>query len=186
MAKLVPGVVSTANFSAGGVNGIANLFVNGNRGTSNQLTINGIGDIDTGSNGSRNVTVSIDSMVEFEVLTGQYQAEYGRNAGAQIALVTKSGTSEFHGGGYIYHRHEDLNADTFIENVRGLSRTLYRYNDSGFTIGGPVTSPSVNPDEKQSLLFLEPGVAGATESQRHEKCACSGGAGAAWKVRPIV
>jgi hypothetical protein len=74
MAKLVPGVVSTANFSVGGVNGLANIFVNGNRGASNQLTINGIGDIDTGSNGSQNVTVSIDSMAEFKVLTGQYQA----------------------------------------------------------------------------------------------------------------
>jgi hypothetical protein len=154
MAKLVPGVVSTANFSVGGVNGLANIFVNGNRGTSNQLTINGIGDIDTGSNGSQNVTVSIDSMAEFKVLTGQYQAEYGRNAGAQIALVTKSGTSEFHGSGYIYHRHDDLNADTFINNVRGLPRTLYRYNDPGYTIGGPVFIPHLLTRTKNKLFFF--------------------------------
>jgi hypothetical protein len=128
--------------------------VNGNRGTSNQLTINGIGDIDTGSNGSQNVTVSIDSMAEFKVLTGQYQAEYGRNAGAQIALVTKSGTSEFHGSGYIYHRHDDLNADTFINNVRGLPRTLYRYNDPGYTIGGPVFIPHLLTRTKNKLFFF--------------------------------
>ena len=89
MAKLIPGVLSTASFSVGGVGCLANVFVNGNRGTSNQLTINGIGDIDTGANGSQNVTVSIDSMAEFKVLTGEHQAEYGRNAGAQIALVTE-------------------------------------------------------------------------------------------------
>jgi hypothetical protein len=154
MAKLVPGVVSTANFSVGGVGGLANIFVNGNRGTSNQLTINGIGDIDTGANGSQNVTVSIDSMAEFKVLTGQYQAEYGRNAGAQIALVTKSGTSEFHGSGYIYHRHDDLNADTFINNVRGLPRTLYRYNDPGYTIGGPVYIPHLFTRMKNKLFFF--------------------------------
>ncbi len=198
MAKLVPGVVSTANFSVGGVNGIANLFVNCNRGTSNQLTINGIGNIDTGSNGSQNVTVSIDSTAEFKVLTGQYQAEYGRNASAQIALVTKSGTSDFHGSGYIYHRHEDLNADTFINSVRGLPRTLYRYNNPGlsriYDRRPGAHSPSVNLNEQEGLLFLEPGVAGATESQRPEKCDCSDGAGAAGKFsqsadnnnRPLV
>ena len=137
MAKLVPGVVSTANVSVGGVGGLSGLFVNGNRGTMNQLTINGIGDIDTGADGSQNVTVSIDSMAEFKVLTGQYQAEYGRNAGGQIAMVTKSGTDRFHGSGYIYHRHDDLNANTFINNVRGLPRTLYRYNDPGIPSAAP-------------------------------------------------
>lgn len=154
MAKLIPGVVSTANFSVGGVGGLANVFVNGNRGTSNQLTINGIGDVDTGANNSQNVTVSIDSMAEFKVLTGQYQAEYGRNAGAQIALVTKSGSDEFHGSGYIYHRHDDLNADSFINNVRGLPRTLYRYNDPGYTIGGPAYIPHLFTKTKGKLFFF--------------------------------
>jgi hypothetical protein len=131
MAKLIPGVVDTANFSVGGVGGLSGLQVNGNRGTENQLTINGIGDIDTGANGSQNVTVSLDSMAEFKILTGTYQAEYGRNAGAQISLVTKSGTDQFHGSGYFYHRHDDLNANTFLNNVRGLPRNLFRFNDPG-------------------------------------------------------
>src|SRR5258707_452522 len=107
LAKLIPGVVDTANFSVGGVGGLSGLQVNGSRGTENQLTINGIGDIDTGANGSQNVTVSMDSYAEFKILTGTYQAEYGRNAGAQISLVTKSGTDQFHGSGYFYHRHDD-------------------------------------------------------------------------------
>ena len=154
MAKLVPGVVSTANVSVGGVGGLGNVYVNGNRGTMNQLTINGIGDIDTGADGSQNVTVSIDSMAEFKVLTGQYQAEYGRNAGGQIAMVTKSGTDRFHGSGYIYHRHDDLNANTFINNARGLSRTLYRYNDPGYTIGGPVYIPKILPQVRNRLFFF--------------------------------
>lgn len=152
LAKLVPGVVSTANFSVGGVGGLSGLQVNGSRGTENQLTINGIGDIDTGANGSQNVTVSLDSTAEFKILTGTYQAEYGRNAGAQISMVTKSGTNEFHGSGYWYHRHEDLNANTWLNNVRGLPRNLFRFNNPGYTIGGPIILPKVHT--KNNLFFF--------------------------------
>jgi hypothetical protein len=154
MAKLIPGVFSVANVAVGGSGGLSSVYVNGNRGTMNQLTINGIGDIDTGADGSQNVTVSTDSIAEFKVLTGQYQAEYGRNAGGQIAMVTKSGTDAFHGSGYIYHRHDDLNADTFINNARGLQRTLYRYNDPGYTIGGPVYIPKLFEKTKNKLFFF--------------------------------
>jgi hypothetical protein len=155
LAKLIPGVVSTANVAAGGVGGLSGLQVNGNRGTSNQLTINGVSDIDTGANGSQNVTISQDSMAEFKILTGTYQAEYGRNAGAQISLVTKSGTSEFHGSGYWYHRHEDLNANTYINIVRGLQRPLFRYNDPGYTIGGPVMIPKILPKNKVFFFWSQ-------------------------------
>jgi hypothetical protein len=154
LAKLAPGVVASGNFAVGGLGGLSGLQVNGNRGTMNQLTINGIGDIDTGSDGSQNVAISMDSMAEFKILTGMYQAEYGRNAGAQIALVTKSGSSDFHGSGYWYHRHDDLNANTFINNVRGLPRNLYRYNDPGYTIGGPVYIPKLLHATKDKLFFF--------------------------------
>jgi len=154
MAKLIPGVVDTGNFSVGGVGGLSGLQVNGSRGTENQLMINGIGDIDTGANGSQNVTVSLDSMAEFKILTGTYQAEYGRNAGAQISLVTKSGTDQFHGSGYYYHRHDDLNANTFLNNVRGLPRNLFRFNDPGYTIGGPVYIPKLLHATKDKLFFF--------------------------------
>ena len=153
MAKFIPGVFSIGNFAVGGVGGLSSVFVNGNRGTSNQLTINGIGDIDTGADNSQNVTVSTDSIAEFKVLTGQYQAEYGRNAGGQIAMVTKSGTGQLHGSGYFYHRNDSLNADTFINNARGLQRTLYRYNDPGYTVGGPVIIPKLLKNKNKVFFF---------------------------------
>src|SRR5690348_7239768 len=149
LAKLIPGVVSTANFSIGGIGGLGNLNVNGERGSQNQLTINGIGAVDTGNNGQQSAVLSMDSVSEFKMITGTYQAEYGRSIGAQISLVTKSGTDDFHGSGYWYHRHDSLNANTFLNNARpsfGLSyipRTLFRYNDPGYTIGGPIYIPKV-------------------------------------------
>jgi Carboxypeptidase regulatory-like domain/TonB-dependent Receptor Plug Domain len=153
MAKLIPGVVATGNFQVGGTGGLSGVQANGSRGTSNQATINGIGNVDTGSNGGQNVSISLDSMAEFKILTGTYQAEYGRNAGAQVSMVTKSGTDQFHGSAYFYHRHDDLNANTWINNAKGISRNLYRYNDPGFTIGGPAYIPKILPVKNKLFFF---------------------------------
>ena len=147
LAKLIPGVQFTtgASYAVGNAaNGANNFTANGTRPSQNQVTLNGIGNVDTGNNGGMNASVSNDSIAEFKVLTGAYQAEYGRSAGAQIQLVTKSGTSQFHGSGYLYHRNEGMNANTYLNNIRpqfGLTATpkpLFRYNDPGYTIGGPV------------------------------------------------
>jgi hypothetical protein len=147
LAKLIPGVQFTtgASYAVGNAaTGANNFTANGARPSQNQVTLNGIGDVDTGNNGGLNASVSNDSIAEFKVLTGSYQAEYGRSAGAQIQLVTKSGTSQFHGSGYLYHRNEGLNANTYLNNIRpqfGLNVTpkpLFRYNDPGYTIGGPI------------------------------------------------
>jgi hypothetical protein len=146
MAKLVPGVNFTTgtSYAVGNSGTGANTFaVNGARPSQNQLSINGIGNVDTGNNGGMNVSVSIDSIAEFKMLTSSYQAEYGRSVGAQIELVTKGGSDAFHGSGYWYHRNEGLNANTFLNNVRGLAKPLFRYNDPGYTIGGPVFIPKV-------------------------------------------
>src|SRR3984957_4727123 len=157
MAKLVPGVQFTTGTSyaiGSSSNGANDFTVNGARPSQNQLSINGIGNVDTGNNGGMNVAVSIDSIAEFKILTGDYQAEYGRSVGGQINMVTKSGTDQFHGSGYWYHRNEGLNANTFINNARGLAKPLFRYNDPGYTIGGPVYIPHVFERERHKLFFF--------------------------------
>lgn len=85
LVKTVPGVVSTVNLETAGPGGLASVSANGVRVNSNQLTINGISNVDTGSNGSVNATVSLDSVQEFRILAGVYQAEFGRSMGAQIS-----------------------------------------------------------------------------------------------------
>jgi outer membrane receptor protein involved in Fe transport len=157
MAKLVPGVSFSpgSNYAVGNSGTGANQFaVNGARPSQNQLSLNGIGNVDTGNNGGMNVSVSLDSIAEFKILTGSYQAEYGRSVGAQISVVTKSGSSDFHGSGYWYHRNESLNANTFLNNVQGTQRPLFRYNDPGYTIGGPIFIPKLFERARNKAFFF--------------------------------
>jgi hypothetical protein len=154
LVKLVPGVVSTVNLQTAGTGGLGSIAANGARANQNQLTINGIGDVDTGSNTTQNITLSLDSIQEFKILTSAYQAEYGRSSGAQISVVTKSGSSDFHGSGYWFHRHEGLNANNWMNNFRGLPRRLFRFNDLGYTFGGPVYIPKSKILERKDKLFF--------------------------------
>ena len=154
LVGMVPGVVSTVNLATAGPGGLANISVNGTRTNSNQLTINGISNVDTGSNGSVNTTVSLDSVQEFKVLTGVYQAEYGRSMGAQISVVTKSGTSDLHGSAYWFHRNDSLNANNWLNNRNNLPRSLFRFNDVGYTVGGPVYIPKILPSRQKLFFFV--------------------------------
>ena len=130
LVKLVPGVVSTVDLRTAGPGGLGSIAANGNRYNSNNLTINGFSNMDSGSNGRSNATVSLDSVQEFKILTGVYQAEFGRSMGAQITVVTKSGTSQFHGSGYWFHRNEVMNANSWLNNRIGVAaESLFRFND---------------------------------------------------------
>ncbi|MGH9673970.1 MAG: carboxypeptidase regulatory-like domain-containing protein [Bryobacteraceae bacterium] len=154
LAGLAPGIVSTANLQTGGVGGLANISTNGQRFDQNNLTLDGIGNVDTGANGSQMASLSLDSVQEFKILTSNYQAEYGRSSGAQISVVTRSGSSDFHGSAYLYHRHEGLNANNWRNNRDRLPRNLFRFNDPGFTVGGPIYWPGRFNINKDKLFFF--------------------------------
>lgn len=153
MMRLIPGVYSNNDYSQSNVNFGGN-YVNGSRSNQANVTLNGSGNVDTGSNGSSLVTVSLDSLQEFQVLTSNYQAQYGRSAGAQISMVTKSGTQSFHGSGYEYYRDKGLNANNWDNNRRGLPIQNYHYNDFGFTVGGPIYIPGKFNSSKDKLFFF--------------------------------
>ena len=116
LAALTPGVVSTGNFQTAGTGGLGNISANGARMNQNQLTLNGISNVDTGNNGDQLATISLDSVQEYRILTGIYQAEFGRSSGAQISVVSKSGTTAFHGSSYYYRRHDSMNANDWLSN----------------------------------------------------------------------
>lgn len=146
LVRVMPGVVYT-----GGLGGIQ---ANGNRGNQNNLTVDGVTNVDTGSNGGELATLNIDQMAEFKVITNAQPAEFGRSSGAQIQVVTKSGTKDFHGSGYLFHRHEGLNANSWRNNIENRARNLYRFNFTGFTIGGPAFIPGKFNKGKDKLFFF--------------------------------
>jgi hypothetical protein len=97
----------------------------------------------------------MESVVEMRVLTNGYQAEYGRQSGGTINLITRGGGRDFHGSGHFDHRHEDLNANTFFNNRQGLPRPLYRYMIAGYSIGGPAYIPhQLNADRRRLFFFV--------------------------------
>ena len=79
-----------------------------------------------------------DTIQEFKVQTGQYDAAFGRNAGANVNVVTKGGGNQFHGTAFEFFRNEDLNANDYFLNQAGLPRGVLKQNQFGGTIGGPV------------------------------------------------
>ena len=106
LAQLAPGVLSQNNGGAE-LTQVSNFTVNGQRPNSNNMTIDGVSNIDTGDNGGNMATTNVDAISEFKILTNSYQAEYGRAVGGQMQVVTKSGTQQFHGSGYWYGRRSD-------------------------------------------------------------------------------
>ena len=152
LATLAPGVL-TQNTGGAELTQVSNFTVNGQRPNSNNMTIDGVSNIDTGDNGGNMATTNVDAISEFKILTNSYQAEYGRAVGGQMQVVTKSGTQQFHGSGYWYGRRSDWDANTWLNNREGIAKAETSRNDSGYTFGGPVYFPGFN-ESKRKLFFF--------------------------------
>ena len=158
LLTLVPGMYTDGDFSTAN-NQTGNIYANGTRGTTFNLTVNGASNIDTGSNTKMMATVSLDMVQEFRVLTSNFDAQYGKNSGAQIIMVTKSGSSSFHGAGYWYYRDRGLNANSWMNNRDStpsapLPRAAYHFNYEGYNIGGPAYIPGKFNVSKTRLFFF--------------------------------
>ncbi len=103
-----------------------------------------------------------DAIAEFRVLENNYSAEYGRNAGGVVSVVTKSGTNQFHGTGYDYLRNNFFDANRFFNNQQGLPVPVLKRNQFGGTIGGPVVKNKLffffsYEGQRQTQLDTTPG-----------------------------
>lgn len=131
-ARTAPGVAATTAAHQP-------FSVSGNRPRSNNYLVDSVDttDANTGLIAGRGVTeqiISQEAIASFEILTHNFKAEYGRNSGGIVSLVTKSGTNEFHGSGYWYHNNSALSARNFFDATKPSNRS----NLAGFTVGGPV------------------------------------------------
>jgi hypothetical protein len=156
--KLIPGVISSFDGHASGTGGLDSMNINGTRANEHEFTIDGASNVDTGNNGGTHVTINPDAIEEVKVLTSNYQAEFGKAAGGQIAITTKGGTNRWHGNARFFHRNESLNANDWFNKKSQLTPSdpkatpphndpeLYRYNYIGYQIGGPI--------KKDKLFFF--------------------------------
>ena len=117
------------------------------------LTIDGAASQDSGNRDFGYIAPSVDAISEVKVLMANYDAEYGARSGGQMNVIIKSGTNEFHGSGYFYFRNEALNANDFFNNKTGVRRPLYRYQNPGGTIGGPLIIPGTGFNKSRTRLF---------------------------------
>ena len=111
-----------------------NQSINGNRGQTNNVTVDGGFNLQSGSNASQINNVGIDYIQEVKIQTSNFSAEYGRNSGAQVSLVTRSGGNDFHGSAFEFLRNDKLDARSFFAPIR----PTLRFNNFGYSIGGPI------------------------------------------------
>jgi outer membrane receptor protein involved in Fe transport len=137
LALLAPGVVPGLGFSNS--NG-AEFSVNGNRARSNNFNIDGQDNNDLSVAGPSYFVDNQDTVAEFQLITNNFSAEYGRNQGAIVNIITKSGTNDFHGTGFWFHRDRKLfDSLNNIERRRGdEDPPPFLYNVYGGTAGGPI------------------------------------------------
>src|SRR5256714_7259993 len=148
LVLMVPGA-SPTNGAGGGATNVrgtgldshVDLSVNGNQSNANMWTVDGVNNMDVGSNATLLVFPSIDSIKEFKVERNSFSAEYGQAQGAVVNLVTKGGGNQFHGTLFEFLRNDALNATDVFLNKAGQPKQPLRYNNYGWNLSGPVVLP---------------------------------------------
>src|SRR5207249_9394756 len=148
LATLSPGVNAIETqmpFENGAVRGNrgfgAQLTISGGRTTQNNYRMDGLSINDYGNGGPGSVlgvSLGVDAIAEFSVITGNYSAEYGRTSGGVVNAISKSGTNGFHGDLYEFLRNDKLDANEYILNQTGQARPPFKRNQFGAAVGGPI------------------------------------------------
>ena len=169
LVALMPGVTSVSRdeqfiglSAPSGSAATLPFSMNGNRNSANNWTIDGADNVDRGSNLTLLNFPSIDAISEFKVERSLYTADSGRAGGGQVTVATRSGTSQFHGSAYEFNRNDAFAANNWINNanrvnmVDGVAKVPpLRWNDFGYTFGGPVYfGKHYNPDKNKTFFFF--------------------------------
>jgi hypothetical protein len=153
LMRLVPGVRYEDTVESQGESfGTLVPHVSGQRRDWNHITIDGVLGNEVGQTNRMAQQINLDAVAEIKVLLNNARAEFGRTAGAQIQVVSKSGDSEYKGNLRYYGRHEKFNANNFFNNRTNRPRPEYRFNTFGANIGGPI--PGLNKGSDKKLFFF--------------------------------
>ena len=164
LLQTLPGVNFGTNFLTGGSSGQGNyetvnpfalgaLNLNG-MGSAANYTVDGVTGMDMAGDSLTTFSPNVDAVAEVKVLSTNYAAEFGRNMGGQVQVVTKSGTQQFHGSVNVNKRHEMFNANSFFNNYNGQPKSFYRFMDETYSIGGPVYIPHHFNVNKNKVFFF--------------------------------
>ena len=160
LSQMEPGVVRNSSMAALGFGLDNGINIGGSRSQESVITLDGVPMVRTRSNGTSVGVADVDSTSQVQILTNSYQAEYGRSAGGQIRMLSKSGTTHFHGSAYEFIRNTAFNANTWqrklptnAANIRAKPQG-FRYNQFGWNLSGPVTIPHVFNSGRDKLFFL--------------------------------
>ena len=157
LIALTPGVSNQTGQDEAkvGIVGSVRYSVNGGRVEYNSFSVDGGDVLNAGLNGNRSTLIvypSLDGLSEVKVLTSNYGAMYGRSASGTVLAETKSGTNQFHGDAYEFIRNEFFNARNYFDQT--TKAPLYRRNDFGLTLGGPLFIPGVYNTNKDKTHFF--------------------------------
>ncbi|HEX4748711.1 MAG TPA: carboxypeptidase regulatory-like domain-containing protein [Bryobacteraceae bacterium] len=129
----------------------------GGQADSYQATLDGVS-IDTSRALQKNWVTSnapsVEAITQFTVDTNGFKAEYGHAGGGAMLFIAKSGTNDLHGSLYEFVRNTDFDANDWFSNRAGRGRQIYKQNDFGFTVGGPVYIPKVYHGRNKTFFFF--------------------------------
>ena len=173
LVRLVPGVTSASGSPGIGLTNLSNFSINGTRRNAVNWLVDGVSNSDVGSSVTLLAIPTVDSIQEFRVITSIPTAEFGRSGGGVVNVITRGGGRTFHGGVYEFLRNDQLNANSFFNNAAGRvcdrgdtptggrecgdersPRSLLRYNNFGWNLGGPITLFGYNKSREKSFFFF--------------------------------
>src|ERR1051326_3255486 len=155
LLRLIPGVHYEGDIEAMGDSfGSQIPNISGMRKHWNQVTVDGLNGNELSGTNRMNSTINLDAIAEVKVLLNTYKAEFGHSGGANIEIVSKSGSSSYQGSAYWYGKRDAWNANAWENNRQGLAKPRLHIDAPGFNVGGPVRIPGLYDAKDNKKLFF--------------------------------
>ncbi|MGH9764096.1 MAG: carboxypeptidase regulatory-like domain-containing protein, partial [Blastocatellia bacterium] len=155
LALLQPGVSPVSDNNGGSVDAGNGFRVNGARGNQNNFTLEGANNNEEAVGSDLGNEPRPDAVQEFRLLTGNYEAEFGRNVGSVVNVVIKGGTDKYHGDARIFYRPTFLSSAQFFDNLNGLPKRRFERKEFGGNFGGPLPIPFLDKGKQKTFFFFD-------------------------------